>query len=179
MLGLVQGLTQYLPVSSSGHLTIGQELLGVTSDENLVFDVAVHVATVLSTLVILWKEVAWLFQGFFKFKWNDETRYVVNILVSMIPVGVVGLCFKDSIEGIYEGNNSYQIGFLDKDGNLLESYDMGMGVLSTDFNFADVSMRFSDDTITLFAKGNESDDLYKIGVFDRKTHEFTESFEKV
>ena len=82
-------------------------------------------------------------------------------------------------EGIYEGNNSYQIGFLDKDGNLLESYDMGMGVLSTDFNFADVSMRFADDTITLFAQGNKPNDLYKIGVFDRKTHEFTESFEKV
>ncbi len=74
---------------------------------------------------------------------------------------------------------TYQIGFLDKDGNLLESYDTGVGVLEDHFGLADVSMRFADDTITLFAKGNESDDLYKIGVFDRKTHEFTESFEKV
>ena len=74
---------------------------------------------------------------------------------------------------------TYQIGFLDNDGNLLESYDTGFGVLEDHFGLADVSMRFSDDTITLFAKGNESDDLYKIGVFDRKTHEFTESFEKV
>ena len=74
---------------------------------------------------------------------------------------------------------TYQIGFLDKDGNLLESYDTGVGVLEDHFGLADVSMRFSDDTITLFAKGNESDDLYKIGVFDRKNHEFTESFEMV
>lgn len=101
ILGLVQGLTEYLPVSSSGHLTIGQELLGITSDDNLTFDVAVHVATVLSTLVILWKEVVWLLAGVLKFKWNDEMRYAVNILVSMIPVGIVGVFFKDYIEEIF------------------------------------------------------------------------------
>lgn len=101
ILGLVQGLTEYLPVSSSGHLTIGQELLGITSDDNLTFDVAVHVATVLSTLVILWKEVVWLLNGILKCKWNDEMRYFVNILVSMIPVGIVGVCFKDYIEDIF------------------------------------------------------------------------------
>ncbi len=107
LLGLVQGLTEYLPVSSSGHLEIGKMLLGVDPEAGgLTFDIVVHVATVLSTLVILWKEVAWLFQGFFKFKWNDEMRYIVNILVSMIPVGIVGLCFKDSIEGIYEDNEA-------------------------------------------------------------------------
>lgn len=107
LLGLLQGFTEYLPVSSSGHLEIGKMLLDVDPEAGgLTFDIVVHVATVLSTLVILWKEVAWLFQGFFKFKWNDETRYVVNILVSMIPVGVVGLCFKDSIERIYEGNEA-------------------------------------------------------------------------
>lgn len=101
ILGLVQGLTEYLPVSSSGHLTIGQEILGVTSEENLTFDVAVHVATVLATLVVLWKEVVWLLAGVLKFKWNDEMRYAVNILVSMIPVGIVGVCFKDVIEEIF------------------------------------------------------------------------------
>lgn len=107
LLGLVQGLTEYLPVSSSGHLEIGKMLLDVDPEAGgLTFDIVVHVATVLSTLVILWKEVAWLFQGFFKFKWNDEMRYIVNILVSMIPVGIVGLCFKDSIESIYEGNEA-------------------------------------------------------------------------
>lgn len=101
ILGLVQGLTEYLPVSSSGHLTIGQEILGVTSEENLTFDVAVHVATVLSTLVILWKEVVWLLNGVLKFKWNDEMRYAACILVSMIPVGIVGVFFKDYIEEIF------------------------------------------------------------------------------
>lgn len=107
LLGLVQGFTEYLPVSSSGHLEIGKMLLDIDPEAGgLTFDIVVHVATVLSTLVILWKEVAWLFQGFFKFQWNDEMRYIVNILVSMIPVGVVGLCFKDSIESIYEGNEA-------------------------------------------------------------------------
>lgn len=101
ILGLVQGLTEYLPVSSSGHLTIGQEILGITSEENLTFDVAVHVATVLSTLVILWKEVVWLLNGVLKFKWNDEMRYAACILVSMIPVGIVGVFFKDYIEEIF------------------------------------------------------------------------------
>lgn len=103
ILGLVQGLTEYLPVSSSGHLTIGQALFNVTTDEKaqLAFDIVVHVATVMSTLVILWKEVAWLFKGFFKFKDNDETRYIINILVSMIPVGIVGVFFKDYVEDIF------------------------------------------------------------------------------
>lgn len=101
ILGLVQGLTEYLPVSSSGHLTIGQEILGITSEDNLTFDVAVHVATVLATLVILWKEVVWLVAGVLKLKWNDEMRYAVNILVSMIPVGIVGVFFKDYIEDIF------------------------------------------------------------------------------
>lgn len=103
ILGLVQGLTEYLPVSSSGHLTIGQELFGVTTDEKaqLAFDIVVHVATVMSTLVILWKEVSWLFKGFFKFKDNEEMRYIINILVSMIPVGIVGVFLKDYVEGIF------------------------------------------------------------------------------
>ena len=103
ILGLVQGLTEYLPVSSSGHLTIGQALFNVTTNEKaqLAFDIVVHVATVMSTLVILWKEVAWLFKGFFKFKDNDEMRYIINILVSMIPVGIVGVFFKDYVEDIF------------------------------------------------------------------------------
>lgn len=101
ILGLIQGLTEYLPVSSSGHLTIGQEVLGVSGSDNLIFDVVVHVATVLSTLVILWKKIVWIFKGLFKFRWNDETRYTVNILVSMIPVGIVGVFFKDYVEEIF------------------------------------------------------------------------------
>lgn len=105
ILGLVQGLTEFLPVSSSGHLEIGKALLGAdVQDGGLTFDIVVHVATVLATLVVLWREVAWLLAGLLKFKMNSETRYIINILISMIPVGVVGLCFKDSIEALYENH---------------------------------------------------------------------------
>lgn len=101
ILGLIQGLTEYLPVSSSGHLAIGSALFGVEGEENLAFTVVVHVATVFSTLVILWKEIDWIFKGLFKFQMNDETRYVFNILISMIPIGIVGVFFKDEVEAIF------------------------------------------------------------------------------
>lgn len=101
ILGLIQGLTEYLPVSSSGHLAIGSALFGVEGEENLAFTIVVHVATVFSTLVVLWKEIDWIFKGLFKFRMNDETRYVLNILVSMIPIGIVGVFFKDKVEEIF------------------------------------------------------------------------------
>lgn len=101
ILGIVQGLTEYLPVSSSGHLTIGSTLFGIEGEENLAFTIVVHVATVFSTLVILWKEIAWIFRGLFKFRMNEETRYAINILISMIPVGIIGLFFKDTVEMIF------------------------------------------------------------------------------
>ena len=101
ILGLVQGLTEYLPVSSSGHLAIGSYLFGIEGEENLAFTVAVHVATVLSTLVILWKEIDWIFRGLFKCEMNAETKYVLNIVVSMIPVGIVGVFFKDHVEEVF------------------------------------------------------------------------------
>ena len=101
ILDIIQGLTEYLPVSSSGHLAIGSTLFGLSGEENLTFTVAVHVATVLSTIVILWKEIVWLFTDLFKFKWNEGTKYIVNILISMIPVGIVGLFFKDKVEAIF------------------------------------------------------------------------------
>lgn len=101
ILGLVQGLTEYLPVSSSGHLAIGSEFFGIEGEENLAFTVAVHVATVLSTLVILWKEIDWIFRGLFKCQLNEETKYVLNIVVSMIPVGIVGVFFKDYVEEVF------------------------------------------------------------------------------
>lgn len=106
ILGLVQGLTEYLPVSSSGHLQIGQHLLGVEEVGGLTFDIVVHVATVLSTLVILYQEVIWLFKGLFRWNGslNREQKYVINILISMIPIGIVGLCFKDYIDAIFEGS---------------------------------------------------------------------------
>lgn len=101
ILGLIQGLTEYLPVSSSGHLAIGSALFGVEGEENLAFTVVVHVATVFSTLVILWKEIDWIFKGLFKFQMNDETRYVINIIISMIPIGIVGVFFKDEVEAVF------------------------------------------------------------------------------
>lgn len=101
ILGLLQGLTEYLPVSSSGHLAIGSALFGIQGEDNLTFTIAVHVATVLSTLVILWKEIGWIFRGLFKFEMNAETKYVINILVSMIPIGIVGVFFKDYVEEIF------------------------------------------------------------------------------
>ena len=101
ILGLVQGLTEYLPVSSSGHLAIGSEFFGIEGEENLAFTVAVHVATVLSTLVILWKEIDWIFRGLFKCQLNEETKYVLNIVVSMIPVGIVGVFFKEYVEEVF------------------------------------------------------------------------------
>ena len=97
ILGIVQGLTEFLPVSSSGHLTIGRALLGVEASEDLVFEVAVHAATVLATIVVFRKAIFNLLKGFFKFKNNDETDYILKIGVSMIPVFVVGVFFKDAV----------------------------------------------------------------------------------
>ena len=111
ILGLLQGLTEYLPVSSSGHLAIGSALFGIDGEENLAFTILVHVATVLSTLVVLWKEVAWLFKGLFRFQQNEETRYVLNIIVSMIPVGIVGLFFKDKVEEVF-GSGLFIVGLM-------------------------------------------------------------------
>ena len=109
LLGLLQGLTEYLPVSSSGHLTIGSALFGIEAEENMMFTVAVHVATVLSTLVVLGGEILKIFKGSFHplgpgkglARLNEDQRYVLNILVSMIPIGIVGVFFKDQVEEIF------------------------------------------------------------------------------
>lgn len=110
-LGLIQGLTEYLPVSSSGHLEIANTLLGIKGSDNLVFAVLVHAATVCSTLVVLRKEIAGLFCGLFRFRWNDETQYVAKILLSMIPVGIVGVFFKDTVESFF-GNGLLVVGIM-------------------------------------------------------------------
>lgn len=101
ILGLVQGLTEFLPVSSSGHLAIGREILGVEASGDLVFEVVVHTATVLATIVVFRKEIWKLLCGLFKFKYNDETDYILKICVSMIPVFIVGVFFKDFVEDLF------------------------------------------------------------------------------
>jgi undecaprenyl-diphosphatase len=109
ILGLLQGLTEFLPVSSSGHLAIGQALFGLDDGaSNLAFTVLLHVATVCSTLVILWKEIVWIFKDLFaKQSWrtysglNDGTKFAINILISMIPIAIVGFCFKDKVEEVF------------------------------------------------------------------------------
>ncbi len=102
ILGAVQGLTEFLPVSSSGHLQIAKALLGVQIEENLAFDVTLHAATVLSTIFILWPEVRRLLGGLFSRRFNDEQAYVLKIAVSMIPIGIVGFAFKDRIDAMLE-----------------------------------------------------------------------------
>ena len=104
LLGIVQGLTEFLPVSSSGHLMIFKELLGVDAEGFLDFTVTVHFATVLSTVIVFWSAIWSLLKGIFKFRYNDETDYVAKLIVSMVPVAVVGLFFKDSVEALFGEN---------------------------------------------------------------------------
>lgn len=104
ILGILQGLSEFLPVSSSGHLEIGKVLLGVDTEQSLMFTVVVHGATVLSTIIIFWKEIVQIIKGLFAFKWNFETQYVVKIIISMIPVLIVGLFFEEQVSSLFTGN---------------------------------------------------------------------------
>lgn len=101
ILGIVQGLTEFLPVSSSGHLMIFRELLGADPEGFLDFTVAVHFATVLSTVVVFWGAIWKLLQGLLKFRYNDETDYVCKLVVSMVPIAIVGLLLKDQVEALF------------------------------------------------------------------------------
>ena len=104
LLGIVQGLTEFLPVSSSGHLMIFKELAGADAEGFLDFTVTVHFATVLATIVVFWSTIWNLLKGFFKFKYNDETDYICKILVSLIPVALVGFVFKDQVDALFSGS---------------------------------------------------------------------------
>ncbi len=104
ILGLIQGLTEFLPVSSSGHLEIAKSLFHVNPDSSFFFTIAVHGATVLSTIAVFWKEIVNLISGSLKFKMNNETEYVLKILLSMIPVGIAGILLKDPIERLFNGD---------------------------------------------------------------------------
>jgi len=113
ILGLVQGLTEFLPVSSSGHLIIGKELLGVeiNSGAETTFEVLVHCATVLSTIFVFRNEIGKLLQGLFKFQMNEETHYIAKLCISMIPVLIVGLFFKHQVENLF-GEGIVLVGFM-------------------------------------------------------------------
>jgi len=111
VLGLIQGLTEFLPVSSSGHLEIAKSIFGIAPETNFYFTVAVHGATVLSTLVVFWREIIALIKGTLKFKMNEETSYVLKIILSMIPVGIAGLLLQDHIEKMFDGDIVF-VGFM-------------------------------------------------------------------
>lgn len=106
LLGIVQGLTEFLPVSSSGHLELGKALLGDQSipQESLLFTVVLHFATALSTIVIFRKDVLYILKGLFQFKWNEETRFSLKIVISMIPAALLGLLFEEQMEQFFSGN---------------------------------------------------------------------------
>jgi undecaprenyl-diphosphatase len=104
ILGLFQGLTEFLPVSSSGHLELGKYLFGINAEDNFYFSVVVHGATVLSTIIVLWKEILDLFKGLFRFRLNEETKYILKLIVSMIPVAIAGLYMNEIAEKYFTGN---------------------------------------------------------------------------
>ena len=106
LLGIIQGLTEFLPVSSSGHLELGKAILGDTSlpSESLLFTVVVHFATALSTIVVYRKDILDILKGLFQFKWNDDLKFSLKIILSMIPASVVGVLFDEEIEALFFGN---------------------------------------------------------------------------
>jgi undecaprenyl-diphosphatase len=104
IMGIIQGLTEFLPVSSSGHLELSKVAMGLEVEESLLFTVVVHGATVLSTIVVFRKDIATLVAGFFRFKWDENMQYIVKIGISMIPVLLVGMFLKENVEGLFTGN---------------------------------------------------------------------------
>ena len=106
VLGIIQGLTEFLPVSSSGHLEIGKAILGDNSipKESLLFTVVLHFATALSTIVVFRKDILSLLKGIFKFQWNEDLQFAVKIAISMIPAVIVGLFFEEQLEALFGGN---------------------------------------------------------------------------
>ena len=101
ILGIIQGLTEFLPVSSSGHLEIGKVIFGINPTENMTFTIVVHGATVLSTIIIFRKDIWQLFKALFSFKWNDDTKYILKLIISAIPIILVGLFFEDQIKSVF------------------------------------------------------------------------------
>lgn len=105
ILGIIQGLTEFLPVSSSGHIELGKVILNYDPGESsLLFTVVLHCATVLSTIVVFRKDILDIIKGLFRFKWNEETQFATKILISMIPVGIVGVLFEKQVEAFFNEN---------------------------------------------------------------------------
>jgi len=109
LLGIIQGFTEFLPVSSSGHLELGKAILGDNSvpEESLLFTVVLHFATALSTLVVFRKDVWEIISGLLKFSWNEETQFVTKIVVSMLPAVIIGLLFEKELEAFFGGNIAF------------------------------------------------------------------------
>ena len=113
ILGIIQGLTEFLPVSSSGHLELGKAILGDSSvpEESLLFTVVLHFATALSTIVVFRKDVWEILSGLFQFKWNEETRFSLKIIISMLPATFIGLFFEEQLEAFFGGDIRF-VGFM-------------------------------------------------------------------
>lgn len=113
LLGIIQGLTEFLPVSSSGHLELGKAILGDNSvpEESLLFTVILHFATALSTMVVFRKEVAEILKGLLQFKWNEQTEFSLKIIVSMLPAALIGFLFEEQLEAFFGGNIQF-VGFM-------------------------------------------------------------------
>ena len=113
LLGIIQGLTEFLPVSSSGHLEIGKALLGDDSvpEDSLIFTVVLHFATALSTLIIFRKDIVTIIAALFKYEWNEDTQFIVKIMISILPAGFVGILFEEELEALF-GNNILFVGVM-------------------------------------------------------------------
>ena len=104
ILGIIQGLSEFLPVSSSGHLELGSIILGTKSKDNLLFSVVVHLATALATIIVFRKDIFEIFLSLVKLKGDDASMTAIKILISMIPIFIVGIFFKEHVESLFTGN---------------------------------------------------------------------------
>lgn len=105
VLGVIQGLTEFLPVSSSGHIELGKAIFGIEEKEaGLLFTIVLHFATALSTIIVFWKDIIQVFRGLFEFRWNEETKFALMVVISMVPAALVGVLLKDQIDTFYNGN---------------------------------------------------------------------------